>query len=397
MLGVGAIAALCIICPATVAASATEQANLSKAQARLDAASARVAELEGGRDLLRGQVLNARRRANELDALASSAEAKAERVADALAAERGRAVTAVRSSEEDRRQELHDWRLQRAWALAGAVFLFFVALGSALWSTIVSWPVLARVRRRSRWLRAAIVGFVALLGLGLIGASSLGVALLGGVLVGASAAGLLFAFAVRPNEAGEDGQAPQTQSPAALRRGQIGLGVTAAVGAVALLVVAVALEKPRAPVFSERVLALAEAGMPLESPTPELRDLLDAVERKRDIASAASDRLSEAARRVRRLDDRLGSARFAVNRSQRRVERWEAAVAKPDPAPEPVPSPGSADPPPTSASCDPNYSGCVPPYPPDVDCADVGGPVSVYGSDPHGLDADGDGVGCESS
>lgn len=48
-----------------------------------------------------------------------------------------------------------------------------------------------------------------------------------------------------------------------------------------------------------------------------------------------------------------------------------------------------------ASGCDPNYSGCVPPYPPDVDCADVGGSVSVYGSDPHGLDADGDGIGCE--
>jgi hypothetical protein len=37
----------------------------------------------------------------------------------------------------------------------------------------------------------------------------------------------------------------------------------------------------------------------------------------------------------------------------------------------------------------------VPPYPPDVDCADVGGPVQVLGSDPHGLDADRDGLGCE--
>jgi hypothetical protein len=47
-------------------------------------------------------------------------------------------------------------------------------------------------------------------------------------------------------------------------------------------------------------------------------------------------------------------------------------------------------------SCDPNYSGrCVPPYPPDVDCADVGGSVQVVGSDPHGLDADRDGFGCE--
>jgi len=42
------------------------------------------------------------------------------------------------------------------------------------------------------------------------------------------------------------------------------------------------------------------------------------------------------------------------------------------------------------------YSPCIPSYPPDLDCADVNGPISVTGSDPHGLDADNDGVACES-
>jgi micrococcal nuclease len=46
--------------------------------------------------------------------------------------------------------------------------------------------------------------------------------------------------------------------------------------------------------------------------------------------------------------------------------------------------------------CDRNYSGCVPPYPPDVDCADVEGPIEVRGSDPHRLDGDGDGRACDS-
>jgi hypothetical protein len=45
------------------------------------------------------------------------------------------------------------------------------------------------------------------------------------------------------------------------------------------------------------------------------------------------------------------------------------------------------------SSCAPGYSPCIPPYPPDLDCADVG-PVTVTGSDPHGLDADHDGVAC---
>jgi micrococcal nuclease len=49
-------------------------------------------------------------------------------------------------------------------------------------------------------------------------------------------------------------------------------------------------------------------------------------------------------------------------------------------------------------SCDPSYpTVCIPPPPPDLDCADV--PYSnfaVRGVDPHGFDGEGDGLGCES-
>ena len=51
--------------------------------------------------------------------------------------------------------------------------------------------------------------------------------------------------------------------------------------------------------------------------------------------------------------------------------------------------------PPAGGSCAPGYAPCVPSYPPDVDCPDVAGPIQVSGSDPHGLDADGDGRACE--
>jgi micrococcal nuclease len=61
------------------------------------------------------------------------------------------------------------------------------------------------------------------------------------------------------------------------------------------------------------------------------------------------------------------------------------------PAPAPAPAPSGAP-----AGCDPNYTGaCVPPFPPDVDCADIGRPVTVVGADPHNFDADGNGRGCE--
>jgi endonuclease YncB( thermonuclease family) len=55
----------------------------------------------------------------------------------------------------------------------------------------------------------------------------------------------------------------------------------------------------------------------------------------------------------------------------------------------------TAAPAPAGGACAPGYSPCVPPFPPDVDCADVAGPVAVTGPDPHGLDADGDGTACE--
>lgn len=51
------------------------------------------------------------------------------------------------------------------------------------------------------------------------------------------------------------------------------------------------------------------------------------------------------------------------------------------------------------SNCDPNYEGCVPSYPPDLDCPDIRAlglaPVRRIGGDPHRLDRDGDGVGCE--
>jgi endonuclease YncB( thermonuclease family) len=50
-------------------------------------------------------------------------------------------------------------------------------------------------------------------------------------------------------------------------------------------------------------------------------------------------------------------------------------------------------------SCDPNYAGCVPLYPPDLNCSEIRSlglaPVTVLGEDVHNLDADGNGVGCE--
>ena len=81
----------------------------------------------------------------------------------------------------------------------------------------------------------------------------------------------------------------------------------------------------------------------------------------------------------------------------------EPDAPEPD-APEPdVPEPDTPEPPDVPESPEdeepPNDQGdSYPPGPPpgpDVDCSDLPGPVRVGPSDPHNLDADGDGIGCE--
>lgn len=76
------------------------------------------------------------------------------------------------------------------------------------------------------------------------------------------------------------------------------------------------------------------------------------------------------------------------------------ATAAPPTAVPPTAVPPTAAPPTATPGpqCDPNYKGaCVPPYPPDVNCADI--PVKRFqrvGNDPHKLDTDDDGIACES-
>ena len=87
---------------------------------------------------------------------------------------------------------------------------------------------------------------------------------------------------------------------------------------------------------------------------------------------------------IARYDSRDGYQRHP---RQRRYVRTDESTANVSCAPAPL-----ADVP-SGSNCAPGYSPCIPSYPPDLDCADTG-PVTVTGSDPHGLDADGDGVAC---
>jgi hypothetical protein len=56
---------------------------------------------------------------------------------------------------------------------------------------------------------------------------------------------------------------------------------------------------------------------------------------------------------------------------------------------------GQRPPPSRHGPCLRGYQGaCVPPPPPDYDCSDFNGPITVTGDDPHRLDDDHDGIAC---
>ena len=61
--------------------------------------------------------------------------------------------------------------------------------------------------------------------------------------------------------------------------------------------------------------------------------------------------------------------------------------------------PASAAPATVNTKCDPNYLGCIPPFPPDLDCTDIKrlglAPIRLVGVDVHKFDGDGDGIGCD--
>ncbi|MEZ5378393.1 MAG: DUF4214 domain-containing protein [Acidimicrobiales bacterium] len=97
-------------------------------------------------------------------------------------------------------------------------------------------------------------------------------------------------------------------------------------------------------------------------------------------------------------DPALGRRLAAAESSARAAGRglWTACAATPQQVPVQPVVPSTPTTP--GAGCHPAYTPCVPPPAPDLDCKDIGHPVQVNHAfgDPHRLDGDADGVGCES-
>jgi micrococcal nuclease len=92
-----------------------------------------------------------------------------------------------------------------------------------------------------------------------------------------------------------------------------------------------------------------------------------------------------------RYQARFRAAQRAAQDAQRGL--WSPATCAGDTSGPPETTPARGAPP----GCDPSYPGvCIPPPPPDLDCADVEArDFVVTGSDPHRFDGNHDGRGCE--
>ena len=99
-----------------------------------------------------------------------------------------------------------------------------------------------------------------------------------------------------------------------------------------------------------------------------------------------------------KLATRLAAAELEAKSAGRGL--WSGCSANPQQVPsQPSPTqPLPVTPTIPAGNCHPAYTPCVPPGPPDLDCVDVGREVRVNHTfgDPHRLDGDNDGRGCES-
>ncbi|WFG45186.1 thermonuclease family protein [Pseudonocardia alni] len=115
-------------------------------------------------------------------------------------------------------------------------------------------------------------------------------------------------------------------------------------------------------------------------------------------AEQASD-VREAQRLAAEQAERDRVAREEAARAEAAAEQAarDAAAEQRRPAAAPAPAPVAPAAAPAGGGCDSNYTPCVPLSATDLNCGDLsGGPFRVVGTDRHRLDADSDGIGCES-
>lgn len=396
---------LLVACGLALADPATE---LSEAESRVAGAESDVVAAERDVDVARGRYAAASRRAEPLAATARRTRAEARELRAELTDQQRQARTEIAELEEERlqKEEEHDEEVARGIG-SGLAGLFAAAIAFAWGRFRRSAPVAALLgMRHAQAVALCVGGGFLLIVVGAVLAE-------GGGLPGALGAFLFwlgFALPIvlllgRRSLAVERGQAKpafgRERLPGWVPRSAAALLLLLGLGGIGAAIFA---EQPTAAPVSAQLRTEADAlasgpgATRLEEAETEARRAA-----RRAAGPVARQRtaragLRRASRELRRVETALVSAEGDVRRSANRVEavirREEREAARAQEQAERVAEEEAVEEE-ESSGCEPGYSPCVPSYPPDLDCADVGGSVTVTGSDPHGLDADGDGVGCE--
>jgi hypothetical protein len=394
--------------------SADLASDLSGAESRAASAEAEVAAAQERLDAARADYTTAARQAGPYAEAARVAREESRDLRDGLLDRQQEARAEIARLEAGQQQEEEDHDDEVTLGIGIGVALLIAAAIALGWSWVrASAPVAGLVRMQLGQALAACVGggFLML---------AIGAALAGGdgfvAALGSAIATLGLVLPVALLLARHSVEVEHGKAKPLLRRKQLPSWVSRAAAALFLLfglvmlISGVATEDPDPPPVSAQL--REEAEDPEEG--PEATRLTEAETEaaktaKEATGPAAKERATvravrEASRELRRAKSLLVDAKADARRFERRLvalvaqeerEAEKQAERETEEAEELEEIEEEFAEEEGSSGCDPNYSGCVPAYPPDVDCAEVGESVSSYGTDPHGLDADGDGVGCE--
>ena len=386
---------------------AAAQEALAEAEARLQAAEARTEEAQKA-------LAPVEARAEAATSKANAATGRAERIEGELVESRedaAGAVEAARASNDEKRDEHAE---DKATAIGLGFGLAVLALFVLFWRQIRGLSALGWLTEQSTGRAIGICVATAVIGLALAGALSESSPLVGSLVLvlglGLPVLGWMARHSLRV--ARGDG------TPLYLtdRLSSRGLQITAALIAVAAstaLSVGLASGEPQLEQLSAETVRLAEqaAGDPADPPTPALiaarkkakplatqaEDLRGERAKAQAVLVSANRELEDATASVSDSKDDIDTATELIAQQEARAERLAAreAAAAAEAAEE------AAEEKPTGGGCTPGYSPCLPPAS-DYDCEggsgdgpEYTGVVSISGSDPYDLDADGDGTGCD--
>lgn len=405
-----ALVALVVAAPV----SAGPASDLSAAESRAATAEARVAAAREQLDAARADYAEAARRADPLAATADDAGAKARNLRSELVDEQQEARAEIARLEASWQQEEDDQAEEEAGGIGFGLAALIAGTIGLIWG---------RFRRSA--LVVALGEFGLAQAVGLCVGGGLLLLLIGGLMLGGGIAGViggLFAglgialpvafLLARHSLEVERGRAKPVGGRERLpdwvsRTAAVLLLLLALAGILG----AIGGDDPSAPAVTGEL--REKAANPEEGPGAErLAEAETEAAKARQVAARPIARRETAERIVRSASRQLGRARGQVVKARAEVRRFTrqlaVLVAREEREAEKQAEREAEEAAEVEeeeleffeeeeggGGCDPNYSPCVPTYPPDVDCAEVGGSVSVIGSDPHGLDADGDGIGCE--